>query len=295
MQRTQCMMHRRLNPLILCHRRQNPLMSVRKTEQIPNDSSADCKSDHHSRMNGSYVPKTHNLMGSYNDVNKTTHINPTDDPSDDSKGANTMHHSTEAKAESTNNAASKTQTTVSMAASTDTTEEKEPQASGNDPSADCKSVHHSLMNESSVDVQNTETLHNVMGLYNEVNKMIQSTSQTQLNPSHDLSKDLSDCIEILNTLRPAEHHETVYITNATQLKLCHWRNAAYFYLIRSTIRKCIESNCTVPVVIGNKLMDPTFESVFEDSNRKLKDVLQAYKALDNTSEQNVRITWLVPV
>eukprot|EP01083_Nonionella_stella_P121030 363399_1 len=184
---------------------------------------------------------------------------------------------------------------VSKTGTTDISYEKESKPANGDPPADCKSDDHCVMNGSSksieVDVQNTQiTLRGLMAFYNNVNKRIESLSVTPPDPLYDryLSTELSCCIQMLNMLQPAQYQEAIYHTNTTALKLCHWRNAAYFYLIRFTIKQCIDSNYTVPVVIDNKLMDPTFECVFEDSNHRLKDVLNAYKALDSTSEQNAR-------
>eukprot|EP01083_Nonionella_stella_P088097 245348_1 len=115
------------------------------------------------------------------------------------------------------------------------TDEQEPNVSDNDPLDDCKSTHHPVMHESPKSIQNTQTRRNLICVYNSVMDKIESPSQTQPHPN--LCNDLSHSLEMLNMLRPKHYHEsdeTVYNTKTTQSKLNHWRNAAYFYLIRST-------------------------------------------------------------
>eukprot|EP01083_Nonionella_stella_P243549 848538_1 len=163
------------------------------------------------------------------------------------------------------------------------TDEQEPNPSDNDPLDDCKSTHHPVMHESPKSmqsgVQNPQTRRNLIRVYNSVMDKIESPSQTQPHPN--LCDDLSHSLEMLNMLRPKHYHETVHNTKTTQLKRNHWRNTAYFYLIRSTIKQCIDLNYSVPVVISNKLRDQAFESVFAVSNQKLKGVLLEYKAHDD--------------
>eukprot|EP01083_Nonionella_stella_P072587 195762_1 len=148
-----------------------------------------------------------------NDVNKTIESTP---KSIDAKNTNIVHNNPEAKSVSMNTAAS---TDIS---------ETESKPSDNDSKCDHQSVT-SGSSKAIEDVQNKQRFHNLMGAYNDVNKMIESTSQTPLKQNYDLSDDLSHCIRMLNLLRPAQHQETVYRTNDTELKLYHWRNAAYFY------------------------------------------------------------------